>query len=207
MSKEIPFYAIYCREIEGRKHETDRHLRNHGIEPNWFEGIHGVTFGLQTTHECAVDGKSGWRISPGQVGLDLGHYMVWSHIWHSGYENAVIMEDDVVVVPNFKDKFDRVMQELPSDYDICFLGWLDTHPRIKTQVNGLVHKLNDIAFGTHCYVVSRNGVRKLLDTNRICWGHIDVQIHRRTLGNAKWYACSPSLAAQRSQGGNWKGTV
>ena len=38
------------------------------------------------------------------------------------YENALILEDDVVISPNFSNILNHYMTQLPGDYDMLFLG-------------------------------------------------------------------------------------
>lgn len=210
-------FCIHCREIGASKdtpHGTSKdvpvarsefaknHFREAGLDVTMFEGIHGRTFGILTEIECNIDGNNGWKISPGHVGLILSHYMVWSHIKHAGLEHAIVLEDDAHIGPNFRADLEQIAEDLKQlpGWDIVYLGWLDSHPRNKTSRGKLLCSIDGVPFGTHAMLISTSGAQKLLDTNRICWAHIDTQVYDRTLKRgAKWYVAKKSICNQRSQ--------
>jgi GR25 family glycosyltransferase involved in LPS biosynthesis len=126
--------------------------------------------------------------------------MVWTIIKHAGHEMAIVFEDDVLPCPDFSDKLEQVIADLPADWDLVYLGWLDSHPRVKKHISGNVYKMQiGFPFGTHALLVRDRGIQTLLDTNRICQSHIDLQLARRSLDKLNWYVVYPSVVRQRTQ--------
>ena len=64
---------------------------------------------------------------PGVLGCYLSHRKFWQLVVDLGLESAIIFEDDVTLVPNFKDTLQTNLRRLKEDdiaYDIVFLGAL-----------------------------------------------------------------------------------
>jgi len=197
-----PVYCIYCREI-GKRHEiAAKHFKDVGVQVTFFEGIHGKTEKLRKAEPCNVDGKdNNWFISPGHIGLCLSHWALWSHIWHAGHEEAIVLEDDAFFGMNFHQKLAGIKKDLPDDWDLCYLGWLHNHQRNKRNVRGSVFRIDGCPFGTHAMLIRRSGIRKMLDGIRGSNAHIDVAIANRCLPKLNWYVVHPSIITQRSQQG------
>ena len=210
-----PTYCIYCREIGKRREVAQRHFTQQGVNVDFFEGVHGKTFKLRKTEACTVDGKrNDWFISPGHIGLCLSHWALWSHIWHAGHKEAIVLEDDAFFKTGFLEQFRKVYKSLPDDWDLVYLGWLHDHPRAKIKIKHNVYKLMEgCPFGTHAMLIRRSGIRKLLDTIRPSNAHIDVAISKHSLPHLNWYVVDPSIVTQRSQQGQqnkdkiWKPSV
>jgi GR25 family glycosyltransferase involved in LPS biosynthesis len=198
-----PIFCIWNREIP-RREITEAHFNNSGIRATFFEGIYGKGFkvGAAEPHSKKPDGTD-WYISQGHVGLCLSHYMVWSHIWHCGVEEAIVLEDDAYFSPTFHQEFHMAHKNLPNDWQMCYLGWLHRgHDRDKEKVRENIYKINQgCPFGTHAILIRRDGIRILLDTQRVMRDHIDINIWKRSLPHIRTYYVFPSIVAQRSQNG------
>jgi GR25 family glycosyltransferase involved in LPS biosynthesis len=198
-----PIFCIWNREIP-RRQITESHFNANGINATFFEGIHGKTFnvGSAEPHSKKADGTD-WYISQGHVGLCLSHYMVWSHIWHSGFPEAIVLEDDAFFGVTFHNQFRLARSNLPKDWHMCYLGWLHRgHDRDMSQVRGNIYKINNgCPFGTHAMLIKREGIRILLDTQRGMRDHIDINIWKRSLPHMNTYFVYPSIVTQRSQNG------
>lgn len=77
----------------------------------------------------AIDGNKvvlprDWNHSAGAYGCLLSHVQVVRDARDAGVSSVLILEDDVVLDPQFKEKFTIFVQELPADWDMLFLGAL-----------------------------------------------------------------------------------
>lgn len=205
MSSSLPkIFCIYCREL-GRKEAAEQHFKACWLDVVFVEGIHGKTFKIQSSEPCTIDrekDKNGkeWVISKGHQGLLLSWYMVLTHIWHLGLEEAIVLEDDAFFHPQFKQQYADARKDFPANAQLVYLGWLQRHQRPLKQVNGCVYRMTEgCPFGTHAIWLHRTAVRTLLDTQRNGALHIDVSIWKRSLPLLDWYVLNPSLVTQRSQ--------
>lgn len=68
----------------------------------------------------------------GVLGCYLSHRKFWQIVVDRGYDSAIIFEDDVVLIPDFKDTLRTSLTRLKQDnfdYDLVFLGALGmVHP-------------------------------------------------------------------------------
>lgn len=55
------------------------------------------------------------------MSLTLKHFYVYKLI-EENYENALILEDDVILCDNFTDILHKYITQLPKDYDMLFIG-------------------------------------------------------------------------------------
>jgi GR25 family glycosyltransferase involved in LPS biosynthesis len=66
-------------------------------------------------------------LSTAEIACNVSHYMAYKAISEKGIDRALILEDDVILYHNFAKKLRRVLDELPEDFDSCYLsdcfGW------------------------------------------------------------------------------------
>jgi GR25 family glycosyltransferase involved in LPS biosynthesis len=63
------------------------------------------------------------KLNYAQISLILKHIEIYKKISvNNEYNYAVIFEDDVIFNKNFREKFDIYFNQLPDDWDMCFLG-------------------------------------------------------------------------------------
>ena len=77
--------------------------------------------GLDVTFFRATDGKAeapeGLFITKSEWGCADSHIRVWRDIVENGHEMALVFEDDISLGPNFSSKLQKVLEELPPDWD------------------------------------------------------------------------------------------
>ena len=71
-----------------------------------------------------------------EISLFLKHIYVYHQI-ASRYEEALILEDDAILAPNFLPTLNTYRQQLPSDYNLLFIGdGCDLHVPKESQTPG-----------------------------------------------------------------------
>lgn len=137
------------------------------------------------------------------------------------YPNLAVFEDDVVLADNFTSQLHAALEELPDDWDVLLLGALGAvHPSYylmntlhAVMAGGLrwprgfrqaFFRKDDgkpVAvhtplrpFGTHAYVISPSGARKLLAAAPRASYHVDVVAWG--LRSLRLFAVHPLLAKQ-----------
>ena len=99
--------------------------------------------------------------TPGKLGCLLSHLTLLKHIIDQNLEKATIFEDDVFFHPQWHDLASEYYNETPSDYDIIFIGNSVDSIRLGTECNDKI--LTDSCFSAHCYTVTLEGAKRLLD--------------------------------------------
>jgi len=94
---------------------------------------HGIEF---VQRFSAIDGEtiekpSHWTHTAGAYGCLLSHVAVVSEARDSGAASILILEDDVILDPEFQEKFSRFIKEVPDDWDMLYFGALHKDEPVK----------------------------------------------------------------------------
>ncbi len=145
---------------------------------------------IQYKRFSAVDAKK-LDIDPIVAGLQ-SHIQVMKQI---AGQRVLILEDDALFVDDFNEKFEKVMQTLPEDWDIFYLGAL-----VPKEV-GLVRMVNRhwgiqvLTTGSQAYCINPSRleyfISKLEDYN----SYIDIGLRDFAKG-LKAYITQPNLVVQ-----------
>lgn len=152
----------------------------------------------------------------GMIGCFMSHLRIWERVVKEGHAAVVVLEDDVVLYPEFNERLRTVLDELPEDWEVCLLGAVGC---IATEREPPYMKLYGLITGggrpspgktrgvseniyvpyrpagTHAYVVSQRGAATLL---RLCPKpryHVDLTAW--SLKDLRLYAVKDQLATQR----------
>lgn len=151
----------------------------------------------------------------GMIGCGMSHIKIYEDVIKKNYNNVLILEDDVYFIKNFKKKLNTILEELPKDYDILYIGAVGlSNKEISFDIN-LIFKLISnknnkqdnnyknifcpiFPLGTHGYIISNQGCKKILKNfNKVNY-HIDFQINLNNK-NLNTYSTNEKLVHQ-----NWK---
>jgi GR25 family glycosyltransferase involved in LPS biosynthesis len=97
---------IYCINLERSKDRRvfmENEFEREGIDGEFFKACDGRAIGKDGVFGCAQS-----------------HLQVWRDVVEHGYENAIILEDDAKLVPNFKTKIEELV-EPGTEWDILYL--------------------------------------------------------------------------------------
>ena len=194
-------FCVTLRETPKRKEEASKYFEEKGLKVEFFDGIHGSTFGLKTTipNYSVIPGRE-YFIPQGAVGCILSHLTLWNVLQHLPEDEFLILEDDVLITDDFFTKFEKVKSELPEDWEICFVGWSPAGNEYAQSPT--THVTDNVVITTpvctHAYMVRKKGLKTLIETNSLAWDALDHQILKRSLPKMKHYAFSPPLINQRS---------
>jgi glycosyl transferase family 25 len=135
--------------------------------------VHGLSLditndkqiGLHTRVQVTTEfRRSHYEIhSRGAVGASFSHIKAWKTFLANGSKYALIMEDDVNLPPTFAMMVRDCMKTLPDKWDIWIMGWNHNPSDLNTK-GPLPHIREVLHFtGAHCYIVSRNAAKKLVE--------------------------------------------
>ena len=153
-------------------HRTDKnhHINNQLINcPYNIHRIPGVVcenFMDYAVHNYIVVGSQGHK---GVIGCWLAHQKTLEHLLNvaSDSEYSLILEDDVIIRPNFWLYLDIL--NFPPDADLIFFDSGKDHSLDKNRC--LDHNLNlyitytshPVFVGTHCYCIKNSSISKILN--------------------------------------------
>jgi GR25 family glycosyltransferase involved in LPS biosynthesis len=144
----------------------------------------GITF----ERFSAIDGTGK---NPIIAGRD-SHVEVWKQ--NLG-KKVVILEDDAYFVEGFQERFDEVIQTLPENWDVFYLGALID------KMTGKVIKVNNdwyrqiVSTGTQAYCLHPDMMQYFTDRIEIYDGYVDVGL-RILAEDTNAYITQPNLVTQ-----------
>lgn len=140
----------------------------------------------------------GFRHPKGQLGCTLSHLKVWIDAIAHGAKSIVVFEDDMQFVgDDTNERLGVALAELPSDWDIFYLGGKPITPLgyVTDNVSRVGHFLT-----THAYALSDRALKRICDSaiDNITRYPVDVVLALFSMANIG-YCVNPPLCIQ-SQG-------
>ena len=200
---------INLERRQDRKNTTIQKLSDAQIDPSMYEfikGVDGTT--LKPTVEIQELFKGNdFGFRKGVVGCALSHYNLWKQLIDDKNNDCyLIMEDDFTLSPNFKLKFDKLIQS--GEFvkkEVLFLGYhmfekerdnfydiynIDIQPN-----NFFIETLNRNLYigGTFLYSMNKMGAQKMIDyikENGIKHG---IDYVMKINKNLHSYECQPQI--------------
>ena len=164
-----------------------------GLTFAWAPAVDGAALS-EIEREASTTALGNVFMTSGMIGCFLSHRACWQQCMSSGHEPLLILEDDA----SFADGFGLAVVEslsqlsaLDPEWDVLLVGALGcVHPRFRYGAN-VLHGLMGGGwrwprslspqlhvplrpFGTHAYVVSVKGARKLFNQCKRANFHVDV---------------------------------
>lgn len=192
----------------------DTYVINLDRDPDKWENIQSVA-PMKLKRLQAVDGHTEpgrpFHIPPFIYGSLRSHQKAWGIAAQSDHP-ILILEDDCVFCENFENRISSIIQTLPDDFDVALFGYMASDINRDYLISSVVfplmkrralRKVNDdwyvpgIFIGVHCYLVSPNGAKKLLQ-NKIIY-HVDAMISMDHSLNV--YCPTTSLVGQTNRTG------
>ncbi len=188
-------------------------LGREGIAFTRVQAVHGKS--LTPEERRRFSSVLGTYLLPSSViGCFTTHRKAWQTVVDRGLATCLILEDDAEPVADFSRLVRRWWPEVPPDWELVMLGnfanthdtprWheflheaLNTGPRSK-RVSEHVYRPS-LIMGTHAYVVSCEGARKLLELLPVADGHVDMRMGAQ-LRHLNAYGMRPALAFQSDMG-------
>ncbi|RPF82501.1 MAG: glycosyltransferase family 25 protein [Rhodothermaceae bacterium TMED105] len=121
------------------------------------------------------------HLTLGAVACALSHRKAWETVI-SDNRSCLVIEDDVFdISPDIHSSVHRILDSLPKNADICFVGHHMTNAVLANEKRPFEFKKKDetcppIVTGLFSYIVTPKGARKLLKVTTTLSTQLDVQI-------------------------------
>lgn len=176
-------YVINMEKDSTRLDKFDTYMKKNGIAYERYNAINGS----KVLRDPRLSEYCNTFCTDGAKGCALSHRSIWDTMIAHGYKNVFIFEDDAHISDDFDIQFKHIWNNLPKEYDIiyygCLFGCSDN-----SMVNNVYKKLSGYEtealnedvdkirgpVGTHAYMISLEGAKKLADKPITC--AIDLQI-------------------------------
>ena len=166
---DFPSFIINLKEtLEGR----ERLPIIRSIFPNAksFPATYGKTFNFKPYIDSVLTLK--WNIgkwknqgtkminmTDGEKGVIMSHYNLWKIVSKSKKTHLILEDDAIGINENTSDILNLILKNLPSDYDIYLLGYIDLKPDNIIKDHSKVKEFVLL----HSYLITPTGAKKLLN--------------------------------------------
>lgn len=139
------FDKIYVINLD---HRTDR----------WYKVVENFkSIGLYDYERfSAIKSDCGWK------GCRDSHLSIIKDAKEKGYKNILIFEDDFVLSVEFNDILNKVITQLPDDWDMLYLGGNTNKCKNKIKVSDNLFNVDSV-LTTHCYAINSSIYDKVLN--------------------------------------------
>lgn len=213
----LKIFVLHYSKLTKRKQYIIHQFKLHGITD--YEFIEKFDKDTITDDECPEFSREYVTTRRTELSLHLKHLYVYRTIVRENYEQALVFEDDVILSNGFMEKLGVYMKQLPTEYDMLFIGdGCNLHiPRNQLKPGQYIYEkcLHETSWGgngaakcTDSYIIHQRCAKKICDyiaatssTNKIDkpadWWLNDVA--RELVLKVYW--AEPTIVTQGSQNG------
>ena len=160
---------IYCINLEkniDRKNRIEIEMKKSNLKYSFYTAIDGKTIEFEEYRHILSDFAIKKISDPNKnLGKDMtygaaGLIITTLNLWKTIYKPCIIIEDDITLDTDFDNKLSVLLDELPRDWDILYLGH-SKYPRIKQISKNLWTA--DKVYGTFGYVINPKYINKIIN--------------------------------------------
>jgi GR25 family glycosyltransferase involved in LPS biosynthesis len=202
-----PSFKTYVLNLDRRPDRMESFRKSiEGIDLQYerFSAIDGSKLTPNKQLQRIFEGND-YNMREGMVGCAMSHVKMYIELINSKYDFFCILEDDVTFVPDFLQKFKYTCDNLPKEWDICYLGhhlWkkFKTADYYDKEAYPIFEKwstkqsLKYSMGGTGGYLISKNGARKFLEIlNKVGMLNGIDTMQQKSADLMNIYYCKPHL--------------
>lgn len=122
--KNTPIFIIHYAKMINRKDFLDSWFKKNNIIPNWIldgqrEDLTEKIIELYYKYDPKIHDR---KLNLGEIGCMIGHLAAMEKIINSNSDYGIILEDDVDLPEDFEEKFNKLFENCPPDFDVISLG-------------------------------------------------------------------------------------
>ena len=103
----------------------------------------------------------GRKLSIAEISIITSHIAALKYAQIMGFDNVVILEDDVVICEDWEERLKTLIQTLPEDWEYCYLAGHSDYVKIPMHDNPTIISAPKMV-GAFSYLVNRAGISKLI---------------------------------------------
>lgn len=195
----FPIFVVNLARSEPRRHFILGHLRQLGLRGTIHTATDGRTLDLADLdrrgiyRDAYAHEKFSRSLSLAEIGCAMSHAGLYEKIVRENIEVALVIEDDVELVNDFRERLPKVMAELPADWDVLQLYFTCSDiERVSEHLVGFPMKTG-LPVGAPGYVLTKAAAQKLLDHLYPIHYPADSFIGRSPRWGTRVYGATPQL--------------
>jgi glycosyl transferase family 25 len=184
---EIPAICISLERRPERWADFQRYAQAAGltvqrlpaVDAKQFDAWRHPSVSLGTAHNIKFKTRRGHHEidAGGAVGCSLSHFKAWELVRDSNAPAFIIFEDDAPVIPDFKERLQQVLDQLPPKWDMVQFQ-LTTYGAAGTgckPIKGMDPWQECTSLmGSYAYMINADSARKLLERAYPIELHVDA---------------------------------
>lgn len=207
-------YCIAMQHETAKKREVAADFEAAGMSVSFFDGVNGrEPLSKENEKLLSLYGKAMGH--PSVIGCSLSHYLLWCELSQrtDPPPYTLICESDVTFASDFQQKVHECLEETDEPFDVLYVGNKNFFPddrslfrrlcamlifgnKPRTKRISQTRFIPDISLATHCYIVTPEGIKRLLEGLKNRLGeHVDHLMLR--VSDLRLQAVFPPLAEQR----------
>jgi GR25 family glycosyltransferase involved in LPS biosynthesis len=180
---------IYCISLERERKKRYQKVQNKYFKPLNLDVIEWkATDGNNYKNSKMLASNNnlnltnlGYELNKSVLATAVSHRSVWQEILDKNLDAAIIMEDDVTIKNDFKDRILEIWDLIKNDDNIKYLLLSYSDNIIidhqKSTYNNKINKLKNFN-GLFCYLVKKEGAKELLEKSDPLSYQIDIHISK-----------------------------
>jgi len=219
---DLCVHVAHYTPLRERRARLERNLAGIGVSASWFTDYDRERLTPETWERYYRRDDDLWHqktkthtfvparaIRSAELSLAIKHVEIYRHIRDHGEPWALVLEDDVLLAPDFGGRFDEYFADAPDDFDFIFLG-SGCNLRISdpSPDRRFYPKEPPVAKCTDSYLLTRTAAQRLLTSIVPVTLPIDFELsYQMQLHGMKVYWLEPPLITQGSQNGTYESAV
>lgn len=135
----------------------------------------------------------GRKLTSYELSIIMSHIGALKHAQIMGYENVVILEDDVVICEDWESRLKTVFEKLPSDWEYLYLAGHSDYVKLPMYETLTITKAPQMV-GAFSYLVNKSGIQKLINyCGEFVTTYDDMIMHKISSGKLNAYYMAPYM--------------
>jgi GR25 family glycosyltransferase involved in LPS biosynthesis len=164
------FDKIYCINLNRRKdrwQNVSKLFKKHNLIVERFPACDGIPKDYkhaESLDEWNRPKSHKGKLNAGEIGCALSHKAIMKIISKKKYKSVLVLEDDVDFVQNLTAEFNKMIQYLPEDWDMLYIGGNNKigHPAQKElEIVNKYYARTRLTLTTSSYAVRQTAVKKI----------------------------------------------
>ena len=211
----LKIYVLHCSKLVERKKSILEQFDKRGItnfefiEKYDIDNITASGMNIAETHL-----KFGPNLKLPIISLILKHIHVYNEMCINNIENVLIFEDDVILCENFTEKLMNYLSQMPSTYDMLFIGDgcnLHIDSKLINPSTNIYRKIVNPTRCTDSYIISLSCAKRIIEyihNSNIIDLPCDWWLHKVLPDlNSIVYWAEPTIVTQGSQNNMFKSSL
>ena len=166
---EAYYITVNDKKFEKRQELMDKQIKKYNLDINKYYGVNKnkIHFKNILKHKVLLN-MNNVKKNLGSLACYLSHIFLYLKIYKENKNNNkqvfLILEDDCIILPNFKKKLEFFYKYIPKNWDMVWLGYNHFSGKPINKYVGKPKNKSGIGYNSqhHCYLLKKKSIPKIL---------------------------------------------